>query len=127
MKIAIPTQDGRLHNHFGGCHQFALIEIDAEQRHALRTETLTAPEHRHGLFPRWLQGQGVEVVIVTAFRRRALENFAQHGIEVRRGTPGSTVESLVMAYLDGHLTDAREGCNHHGHQHHHSHHHGTAH
>ena len=46
MKIAIPIENGRLHGHFGGCRQFALVEVDPEQRLSLRTEIVAAPEHQ---------------------------------------------------------------------------------
>jgi predicted Fe-Mo cluster-binding NifX family protein len=119
MKIAIPVENGRLHHHFGGCHEFALVEVDADKKLALRTEVVSAPDHRPGLFPRWLRQLGVEVVIAGGIGRRALANFADHGIAVRAGVTDSPVEQLVAAYLSGKLGVAPEGCDHHGHGHHH--------
>ncbi|HHY87057.1 MAG TPA: dinitrogenase iron-molybdenum cofactor biosynthesis protein [Verrucomicrobia bacterium] len=123
MKIAIPIENGRLHGHFGGCREFALVEVDAEQKLALRTETVSAPEHQPGLFPRWLRELGVQVVIAGGIGRRALANFAHHGIVVRAGTANTAIEPLVAAYLSGQLTVTPEGCDHHGHHHDHEHHH----
>ncbi len=125
MKIAIPVQDGRLHEHFGGCREFALVEVDSEKTTTLNTAVLAAPEHQPGAFPRWLREMGVETVIAGGIGRRALANFDQHGITVRAGRAGASVEELVAAYLGGRLTAAPDGCEHHedGHQHHHHHHH----
>jgi predicted Fe-Mo cluster-binding NifX family protein len=123
MKIAIPTENGRLHGHFGGCRQFALVETDADQKQALRTDVVPAPEHQPGLFPRWLRAQGVQVVIAGGIGRRALANFAHHGIVVRAGVTGAPVAALVDAYLKGELTGTPEGCDQHGHHHHHEHEH----
>jgi ATP-binding protein involved in chromosome partitioning len=127
MKIAIPVEDGRLHGHFGGCRQFALVEVDPDKKVTLRTDMVSAPDHRPGLFPRWLREQGVQVVIAGGIGWRALANFAHHGITVRAGTPGATVEQLVSAYLNGELTLTPDGCGHHGHDHDHHHHHGHEH
>ncbi len=136
MKIAIPHENGRLHGHFGGCCEFALVEVDPEKKVALRSEILPAPEHQPGTFPRWLREQGVEVVIAGGIGRRALANFAHHGITVRAGPPDAPVEELVQAYLKGDLTSTPDGCEHHGHHHdhehghhhhHHSHHHHPGH
>lgn len=133
MKIAIPHENGRLHGHFGGCSEFALVQVDLEKKVALRTDVLPAPEHQPGAFPRWLREQGVEVVIAGGIGRRALANFAHHGITVRAGTPEASVEQLVAAYLNGQLTVTPDGCEHHGHHHdhehdhHHGHHHGHHH
>jgi predicted Fe-Mo cluster-binding NifX family protein len=121
MKIAIPVQDGRLHDHFGGCREFALVEVDPEKKTTLNTAVLAAPEHQPGAFPRWLRETGVETVIAGGIGRRALANFDQHGITVRAGRSGASVEELVSAFLDGRLTTAPEGCEHHGHGHEHEH------
>lgn len=129
MKIAIPVENGYLHEHFGGCHQFALVEVDASQLTATHTDVVSAPEHRPGLLPVWLKEQGVHVVIAQGIGRRALALLENNGIAVRAGTPGATVAQLIAAYLAGDLTSAPEGCEHHGHLHHHDHghHHGQAH
>lgn len=123
MRIAIPHDNGRLHGHFGGCGEFALIEVDPQTKAALRTEIVPAPAHQPGLFPRWLREQGVEVVIAGGIGRRALALLAQQGIVVRAGTPETSVIQLVTAYLSGQLTATADGCQHHGeHEHHHHHH-----
>ncbi|MCC6354409.1 MAG: hypothetical protein IT577_11015 [Verrucomicrobiae bacterium] len=119
MRIAIPIESGCLHGHFGGCRQFALVEVDAHRRVPLRTEVVAAPEHRPGLFPVWLRERGVHVVIAGGIGKRALASFAMNGIIVRAGEPGATVAELVDAYLGGRLTTAPEGCEHHGHHHDH--------
>ena len=121
MKIAIPVENGRLNSHFGGSHHFALIEVAQNTKTVLRSETLPAPEHQPGLFPRWLREQGVEVVIAGGIGQRGLDIFAQHGIEVRAGQPDAPVEVLVAAYLEGRLVQTPEGCAHHDHDHHHGH------
>jgi predicted Fe-Mo cluster-binding NifX family protein len=134
MKIAIPHENGRLHGHFGGCREFAVVQVDAEKRVTLNTDVLPAPEHKPGAFPRWLREQGVEVVIAGGIGHRALANFAHHGITVRAGAADASVEQLVAAYLNGQLTVTPDGCEHHGHHHdhehghhHHEHHHGHRH
>jgi predicted Fe-Mo cluster-binding NifX family protein len=125
MKIAIPVENGRLNSHFGGSRHFALIEVDPEAKTTLRTETLPEPEHVPDAFPRWLQSQGVGVVIAGGIGQRALALFAQQGIDVVAGLPDEPVEALVEAYLSGRLTGKPEGCAHHGdgHDHGHDHHH----
>lgn len=121
MKIAIPHESGRLHSHFGGCREFALVEVDLEKKVALRTEILAAPEHQPGVFPAWLREQGVTTVIVGGIGQRALDVFARHGIAVCAGRPDAQVDVLVAAYLSGQLTGSPGGCEHHGHHHDHDH------
>lgn len=123
MKIAIPVENRRLHGHFGGCRQFALVEVDVEQKLVLRTEIVSAPEHQPGLFPRWLRERGVQVVIAGGIGCRALAIFSHHGITVRAGRANAAIEPLLAAYLSGQLTTTPDGCNHHDPEqyHHHSH------
>ncbi len=124
MTIAIPTIEGRLHGHFGGCREFTLVQADTEQRKVLNTRTVMPPPHAPGLFPRWLHEQGANVVIAGGIGRRALALFTQQGITVRAGQPGATIEELVNAWLNGQWVNEPQGCTHHqddagGHQHHH--------
>jgi len=111
--MTIPTTEGRLQEHFGGCREFTLVQADPGQRRILNTRTVPPPPHAPGLFPRWLREQGANVVIAGGIGRRALALFAQQGIAVRAGQPGTTVEDLASAYLNGHLVNEPEGCAHH--------------
>ena len=123
ITIAIPTAEGRLHGHFGGCREFTLVQADPEQRKIVSIRPVTPPPHAPGLFPRWLREQGAKIIIVGGIGGRALAIFAQEGIEVRAGEPDATVEALVTTYLDGRLTGSPTGCEHHGHHHDHEHEH----
>ena len=127
MKIAIPIENGRLNSHFGGSREFAIVEVDAKAKTILHSETLPAPKHEPGAFPRWLHGLGVQVIIARVIGQRALTLFAEQGINVVAGLADQTVEALVATYLNGQLTGKPEGCAHHhehGHGHDHDHHHG---
>ena len=124
ITIAIPTADGRLHGHFGGCREFTFVQADPDTKKIVSTKTLTPPEHVPGAFPRWVCEQGASVVIAGGIGGRALTLFAQQNIEVRAGEPGTPAEALATAYLDGRLGNKPEGCAHHhddegGHHHHH--------
>jgi predicted Fe-Mo cluster-binding NifX family protein len=123
ITIAIPTTEGRLHGHFGGCREFTLVQADPEQRKIVSIRPVTPPPHAPGLFPRWLREQGVSVVIAGGIGQRALANFHHHGITVRAGTADMTVAQLASDFLNGHLIATPEGCAHHGHYHDHEHHH----
>jgi predicted Fe-Mo cluster-binding NifX family protein len=121
ITIAIPSAEGRLHEHFGGCREFTLVQADPEQRKIVSVRTVIPPPHAPGLFPRWLREQGVSIVIAGGIGRRALANFDHHGIAVRAGMPDAPVEELATAFLNGQLTAVPEGCEHHGHHHDHEH------
>lgn len=113
MKIAIPVENGCLGSHFGGSTHFAMVEVSRDTKTVLRSETLPAPEHQPGLFPRWLRDQGAQVIIAGGIGQRALALFAQSGIQVVSGQPGMTVAALAAAYLAGELNQPPNACAHH--------------
>jgi predicted Fe-Mo cluster-binding NifX family protein len=121
VRIAIPVADGQLHGHFGGCAEYALIDAETERRMIFDTQFVAAPPHQPGRLPLWLREQGVQAVIVGGIGRRALDIFAQHGIQVHAGRVGDSIEQLAVDYLDGLLGSAPPPCEHHGHHHDHAH------
>lgn len=112
MKIAIPTANGQLCPHFGHCEEFALIEVDADSKQILNTQTVKAPEHEPGLLPAWLNEKGVNVVIAGGMGGRAQALFAQNGIEVCVGVPIAELSEIVENYLDGTLETGENVCGH---------------
>lgn len=111
MRIAIPIANGALAMHFGHCSAFALVDVD-DDRNVAATATTDAPPHQPGLLPRWLAGQGVDVVIAGGMGGRAQELFREAGIEVLTGAPAEAPETLVQAYLDGALVTGANACDH---------------
>jgi predicted Fe-Mo cluster-binding NifX family protein len=110
MKIAMPTQGGRLSQHFGHSEQFAMFDVED---HSIRArEDVTPPPHEPGLLPRWLKERGVNLVITGGMGQRAHLLFEQAGIEVISGAPSDTPESVVDSYLKGDLETGDNACDH---------------
>jgi len=103
MKIAIPVVAGKLCMHFGHCEQFALVEVDDDNKTITRTGYLTPPAHEPGVLPRWLHEQGANIIIAGGMGQRAQGLFSQNGIEVVVGAPAEKPEDVVSAYLAGTL------------------------
>ena len=101
--IAIPVEGDRLCMHFGHCGQFALLDVDTQQKTILTSRLIAAPPHQPGLLPRWLHDQGVNVVIAGGMGHRAQGIFAEREIRVIVGAPVESPNSLAQSYLDGTL------------------------
>jgi predicted Fe-Mo cluster-binding NifX family protein len=112
MKIAIPLANGKLTPHFGHCSAFALIDADPAQKQILRREDVESPPHQPGLFPTWLAGLGVNVILAGGMGQRAQDLFRQHGIQVVVGAPEETPEKLAADYLAGILQAGDNICDH---------------
>ncbi len=110
LRIAVPTADGMLCNHFGHCEKFVLLDVHGSEIQS-RTE-VTPPPHEPGLLPRWLADQGVRMVIAGGMGHRAISLFEERGIRVLTGAPADAPHNLVRRYLDGTLVCGQNVCDH---------------
>jgi ATP-binding protein involved in chromosome partitioning len=112
MKIAIPLAQGKLTMHFGHCEQFALLDVDPAEKKILAREDVEPPPHQPGLFPPWLAGRGVNLVLAGGMGPRAVDLFRKNGVEVIIGAPVDTPEKLAADYLAGTLQTGENACDH---------------
>jgi predicted Fe-Mo cluster-binding NifX family protein len=118
MKIAIPTRNNEVDDHFGHCEAYTVFTI-GENKNVVNIETLPSPQGCgcKSNIASVLQEQGVSVLLAGSMGAGALNVLNNHGIKVFRGNSGS-VKKLTEAYLLGFITDSGKGCdshdNHHG-------------
>lgn len=112
MRIAIPLAQGKLSLHFGHCDEFAIIEVDSDERKITNKETFTAPPQEPGALPKWLSGIQVNLIIAGGIGKRAQMLFEQYGIEVLVGAQVDTPEQVIESYLDGTLQRGNNICDH---------------
>ena len=112
MRVAIPVAGGKLSPHFGHCEEFAIIDVDPQNRSIAGSERVPAPEHQPGLLPRWLAERGATMIIAGGMGMRAQNLFAEHGIVVVVGAPAADPESIVKEYLAGTLKTGDNICDH---------------
>lgn len=112
MRIAIPVTDGRLSSHFGHCEQFAVIDVNTDDKKIKSQQLLTPPPHQPGLLPQWLSGLCVDLIIAGGMGQRAQQLFRQNNIDVIVGAPDNTPQELVLQYLTGQLQCGENICDH---------------
>jgi predicted Fe-Mo cluster-binding NifX family protein len=112
MRIAIPLAAGKLAAHFGHCEEFALLDVDSNQREILSKEVIGAPPHQPGLLPGWLAGYGAELIIAGGMGVRAQQLFTQQNIQVVIGAPPETPEAVAQAFLEESLQTGPNLCDH---------------
>lgn len=115
--IAVPTVSGHFCPHFGGATQFLICRADPESGTIQGAETLSAPEHKPGALPRWLNERGVNAVLVGQMGPRAQQMLSRLEIQVVGCAAGMEPVEMVSAYLKGRLTAAPISCqgDRHGH------------
>jgi predicted Fe-Mo cluster-binding NifX family protein len=111
MKCAIPTAKGMIAEHFGHCEEFVFFNIDGDNKITWH-DYIKPPAHEPGVFPKWLAGQGVTVVIASGMGMRARRLFGENGIEVVVGSSESDPRTAVQKYLDGNLETVANICDH---------------
>lgn len=112
MKIAVPTREDRVDDHFGHCAYYTIFDIIDGQ--VTGKSRLASPEGcgcKSGIAP-VLRQMGVSVMLAGNMGQGAKNVLEAQRIEVIRGCSGS-VEELVAAYLAGEVRDNGEVCDHH--------------
>ena len=112
MKVAIPTRDGRVDDHFGHCHHYTIYTL--EQKSIISVEELPSPEGcgcKSGIAA-VLASMGVEVMLAGNMGEGAKNVLEKHNIRVIRGCSGE-IETLIKSYILGFVIDSGEACAHH--------------
>ena len=113
MKIAIPTREGLIDNHFGHCDHYTIYTVDGCK--IIASQTLPSPQGcgcKSGIAAD-LRAIGVEVMLAGSMGDGALRKLSEHGIKVVRGCMGD-IEAVVTGYLAGFILDSGNGCAGHG-------------
>lgn len=114
MKIAVPTREGLVDDHFGHCDHYTIYTV--EDRQIKHIEELPSPQGcgcKSGIAAD-LQNMGVEVMLAGSMGDGAKNKLEAHGIKVIRGCCGP-VGVVVGGYLAGAIYDSGIGCTSHEH------------
>ena len=121
-KIAIPINENEmLEGHFGQTKAFAIYSVENDK---ISGKTiLTPPPHAPGVLPKWINENGVNILLVSTMGERARKILDYFNIEVFLGAPTLHADILVENFLTNKLVFDPHLCDHHNHEHHHSHNH----
>ena len=112
MKIAVPTRDGRVDEHFGHCAYYTIFDvIDGKVTNISKMASPEGCGCKSGIAP-VLRQMGVMVMLAGNMGQGAKNVLEAQRIEVIRGCSGD-VNELVAAYLAGGVKDNGEACDHH--------------
>src|SRR6056297_1960790 len=108
-KLALSTDGDQVAQHFGRCEKYTLIEVNDGE--IVNKEIVANPGHEPGVLPKYLNEQGVNVILAGGMGRRAKDLFNQNGIKAIIGVNG-LVDDAVKSYLAGELESKGEVCDH---------------
>lgn len=113
MKIAIPTRNNEVDDHFGHCDYYSIFEVN-DQREIISKELFRTQggcgckSNVAGI----LKQMGVTVMLAGNMGQGALNMLKSHGIQVLRACQGVT-DDLVKTYLQGEVSDTDIICEQH--------------
>jgi Mrp family chromosome partitioning ATPase/predicted Fe-Mo cluster-binding NifX family protein len=109
-RVALPLDRGLLSTHFGHSAEFAIYDL--EDGKVVGEKTVEPPPHAPGVIPKWLQEQGVDLVIAGGLGSRAQALFEESGIATIHGAPRAKPRDVVDSYLAGSLSTGENICDH---------------
>jgi predicted Fe-Mo cluster-binding NifX family protein len=110
MKIALPSKNSRIDNHFGHCEYFTVFTVN-ENNEIISEDTIDSPEGcgcKSDIAQR-LSLMGVNIMLAGSMGEGAVNVLADNGIKVIRGCSGE-IKTVIRNYLDGKLADSGIMC-----------------
>ncbi len=117
MKIALPSRNNNIDNHFGHCEYFTVFTVNTETKEILSCETVQPPAGCgcKSNIASTLANMGVKVMLAGNMGNGAVNKLNTVGIEVIRGCSGD-IKTVALNYLNGSIKDSGILCESHGHE-----------
>ncbi len=115
MKIALPSRQNLIDDHFGHCEYFTVFTIN-NNKEIIAQEIITSPAGCgcKSNIAQTLSEIGVKIMLAGNMGQGAVRVLNNSGIEVVRGCSGD-VKVVALKWLDGSLTDSGDSCREHEH------------
>ena len=115
MKIALPSYQNQIDEHFGHCEYFTVFTIDQEKK-IVEEEKVSSPAGCgcKSNIAEVLAAKGVKLMLAGNMGQGAVNVLNSHGIDVLRGCSGN-VKTVTESWLAGKLKDSGISCTQHEH------------
>lgn len=114
MKIALPSRNNNIDNHFGHCEYFTVFTIDPQTKEITDSETVESPVGCgcKSNIASTLAEKGVKFMLAGNMGDGAVRVLNNSGIEVLRGCSGD-IKTVALKWLEGSLEDSGDSCHEH--------------
>ena len=115
MKIALPSSENQIDEHFGHCECFTVFTVDDKNK-ILSEEKITPPAGCgcKSDIAQTLAKMGVKFLLAGNMGQGAVNVLNSQGINVLRGCSGD-VKAVTESWLAGNLNDSGIACSQHEH------------
>ncbi len=116
MKIALPSRDQKIDDHFGHCAYFTVYTVDTTAKSITSEEEIASPEGCgcKSNIAYILADQGVSLMLAGNMGEGAVRVLNSVGIDVVRGCSGD-LKTVADNWLQGNIADSNQSCSSHGH------------
>lgn len=120
MKIALPSRNNLIDDHFGHCEYFTVFTVDTHSKEIISSDVVPSPAGCgcKSNIAVILSEMGVKVMLAGNMGDGAVIVLNNSGIEVLRGCSGD-VKTVASKWLEGSLVDSGDSCHAHEHECHH--------
>lgn len=120
MKIALPSRNNKIDDHFGHCEYFTVFTVDTDTKEITDSQNVESPAGCgcKSNIASVLAELGVELMLAGNMGEGAVRVLKNSGIEVIRGCSGD-VKAVAQSWLEGTLVDSGDICHEHEHGCHH--------
>ena len=117
MKIALPSRENKIDDHFGHCEYFTVFTVDKGTKEIIDSQNVASPSGCgcKSNIAQILSEMGVKVMLAGNMGEGAVRVLNNSGIEVLRGCSGD-VKATALKWLEGSLVDSGDACHAHGHE-----------
>ncbi|MCM0651015.1 NifB/NifX family molybdenum-iron cluster-binding protein [Clostridium swellfunianum] len=114
MKIALPSRQNQIDNHFGHCEYYTIFTVDNNTKEIISSETLPSPSGCgcKSNIAQILSEMDVKLMLAGNMGEGAVKVLNNSGIDVLRGCSGD-VKTVVLKWLEGSLVDSGDSCHEH--------------
>lgn len=114
MKIALPSRQNQIDNHFGHCEYYTIITVDKDKKEIISQEMLESPAGCgcKSNIAQTLSAIGVSVMLAGNMGQGAVNVLKNSGIEVIRGCSGD-VKTVAENWIQGNVADSGDSCEEH--------------
>ena len=115
MKIALPSRQNQVDEHFGHCEYFTVFTVN-DQNEIMSEETVSSPANCgcKSNIAQELAQMGVRMMLAGNMGQGAVNVLKSCGIDVLRGCTGD-VKKVAEHWLSGNLKDSGIACDLHEH------------
>lgn len=114
MKIALPSRQNLIDDHFGHCDYFTVFTVDDNNKNIISEETIASPAGCgcKSNIAQILSDMGVSVMLAGNMGNGAVNVLNNCGIQVVRGCSGD-LKTVALKWIEGIISDSGDSCHAH--------------